>query len=293
MNTQDESHENARDERPATGRRPEDAGEQRPWALVTGASAGIGEEFARQLAGKGYALALVARREDRLKALAEALERDHGTRCHVIAADLADPTAPERISAELADRGIDVEFLVNNAGYGVPGKLVAVPWSTHADFLQVMVTAVCDLSWRLMPGMIEHGRGYIVNVASVAGLTPSTAGHTLYGASKAFLIKFSEALAEEGAPHGVNVSALCPGFTYSEFHDVTGTRDQVKQLPSYLWLQADDVVSAGIDAVLRDKPRVIEVPGGIYKFIVWLNGAIPGLGRFLANRNAHRFRKTD
>ena len=93
---------------------------------------------------------------------------------------------------------------------------------------------VCELSWRLMPGMIERGRGYIINVASVAGLTPSTAGHTLYGASKAFLVKFSEALAAEGAPHGVNVSALCPGFTYSEFHDVTGTRDQVKELPGYL-----------------------------------------------------------
>lgn len=211
----------------------------------------------------------------------------------MIAADLSDPAAATRISDELAAEGIVVEFLVNNAGYGVPGKYDAVPWSTHADFLQVMVTAVCELSWQLMPAMIDRGRGYVVNVASVAGLTPSSAGHTLYGASKAFLVRFSEALAAEGAPHGVHVSALCPGFTYSGFHDVTGTRDQVKQLPGYLWLKAEDVVSAGIDAVLRDKPRVVEVPGGIYKFIVWLNGALPGLGRYLTNRNAHRFRKTD
>lgn len=267
--------------------------ETRPWALVTGASAGIGKEFARQLAGRGYALVLVARREDRLRDLADALTGEYGTRCHVLPADLSDPAASAAIAEDLEANGIEVEFLVNNAGYGVPGKLVAVPWDTHDTFLQVMVNAVVELSWRLMPGMIERGRGYIINVASVAGFAPSSAGHTLYGASKAFLIKFSESLAQEGAPHGVRVSALCPGFTYSEFHDVTGTRDQVSQLPSWLWLQAEDVVADGIDAVTRDKPRVVAVPGGVWKFIVWLSGAVPGLGRWLANRNAHRFRKLD
>ncbi|MEM1410797.1 MAG: SDR family oxidoreductase [Pseudomonadota bacterium] len=266
---------------------------RRPWALVTGASAGIGKEFARQLAGKGYALVLVARREDRLRELAQTLEQEHGTACHVVAADLSDPAASETIVTALDAAGIEIEFLVNNAGYGVPGKLVAVPLDTHDTFMQVMVNAVIELCWRLMPGMIERERGFIINVASVAGIAPSSAGHTLYGASKAFLIKFSESLAAEGAPHGVHVSALCPGFTYSEFHDVTGTRDQVNQLPSWLWLQAEDVVRDGIDAVTREKPRVVEVPGGIWKFIVWLSGAAPGFGRWLANRNAHRFRKMD
>jgi short-subunit dehydrogenase len=265
----------------------------RPWALVTGASAGIGQEFCRQLAARGYSLVLLARREDRLRTLAEELASTYGTASLVITADLADPDAMEGIMGALKEAGVTVEMLVNNAGYGVPGTLVDVPWSTHQAFLQVMVTAVCELTWRLMPGMIERKGGHIINVASVAGLAPSTAGHTLYGASKAFLIKFSEALAQEGAPHGVKVSALCPGFTYSEFHDVTGTRDRVDQLPGYLWLQADEVVSQGLDAVLSDKPQVIAVPGAVYKLLVWISGAFPGLGRWLANRNAHKFRDAD
>jgi short-subunit dehydrogenase len=260
---------------------------------VTGASAGIGEAFCRQLAARGYRLVLVARREDRLRALANQLEEAHGTECRVEVADLGEPSAGAQLAERLAADGVGIEFLVNNAGYGVPGKLVSVPWDDHARFLQVMVTAVCDLAWRFMPGMIERGRGYIINVASVAGLTPGTAGHTLYGASKAFLVRFSESLASEGEPHGVRVSALCPGFTYSEFHDVTGTRDQVSSLPSWLWLDADDVVADGIDAVLRDSPRVVTVPGGVYKVLVWVSNAIPALGRYLANSNAHRFRKSD
>ncbi len=272
---------------------PPSSGHDRPWALVTGASAGIGREFCRQLAARGYSLVLLARREDRLRSLAEELASAHGTTCQVVTVDLADPEACDAIMEALDEAGVSVEMLVNNAGYGVPGRLVDVPWATHQAFLQVMVTAVCELTWRLMPGMMERKRGTIVNVASVAGLVPSTVGHTLYGASKAFLIKFSEALAQEGAPHGVRVSALCPGFTYSEFHDVTGTRNRVNQLPGYLWLNAEDVVADGLDAVLRDNPRVITVPGGVYKLLVWISGAFPGLGRWLANRNAHKFRDAD
>lgn len=266
---------------------------QRPWALVTGASSGIGEEFCRQLAARGYRLVLLARREDRLRTLAERLRASHGTECRIEVADLADPAAGARLAERLERDDVPIDFLVNNAGYGLPGKLVSVSWEAHERFLQVMVTAVCDLAWRFMPGMVARGRGCIVNVASVAGLTSGTAGHTLYGASKAFLVRFSESLAEEGAPHGVRVSALCPGFTYSEFHDVTGTRDQVSRLPAWLWLDAEDVVADGIDAVLGNRPRVVTVPGAVYKTLVWVSGAVPPLGRWLANRNAHRFRKTD
>lgn len=266
-------------------------GQERPWALVTGASAGIGAEFCRQLAARGYALVLVARREARLQALATELADAFGTQSLVITADLAEPSACGDICQRLDESNIAIEFLVNNAGYGVPGKLTAVPWETHADFMRVMVDSVCELCWRLCPQMQARGRGFIINVASVAGLVPSTAGHTLYGASKAFLVRFSEALAAEGAADGIRVSALCPGFTYSEFHDVTGTREQVSQMPGWLWLQAPDVVRYGIEAVLRDKPRVVAVPGRIYRFLVWLNGAVPALGRWIGERNAHRFRK--
>lgn len=261
-----------------------------PWALVTGASAGLGLAFSRQLAASGYHLVLVARRADRLHTLASELKQAHGTACLVVAADLSRTEAPAEIHARVQREDILVEFLVNNAGYGVPGRLVDVDWPVHRDFLQVMVTAVTDLAWRFLPDMQAAGRGHIINVASVAGLVPGTEAHTLYAASKAYVIKFSESLALEAAHHGVKVSALCPGFTYTEFHDVTGTREKVSQMPGYLWLQADDVVRYGIEAVTRDKPRVIAVPGAVYRFITWLVRTFPSLGHAILRRRTGEFR---
>lgn len=263
------------------------------WALVTGASAGIGEEFCRQLAARNYHLVLVARRADRLHALASELQHAHGTACLVIPADLSEPGAPAAIAARLNKEDIFVEFLVNNAGYGVPGRFTEVDWSTHTDFMQVMVNVVCELTWRLLPDMQARKRGHVINVASVAGLVPGSEGHTLYGASKAFLIKFSESLALENAFHKVRVSALCPGFTYSEFHDVSGTRDRVSRLPGVMWLQGEAVVRYGIESVLREKPRVVAVTGWFYKLLVWLNGAVPGFGLWMTRRMSRRFRNLD
>ncbi len=269
---------------------PNPAPKAERWALVTGASAGIGTAFCRALAARGFNLVLVARREDRLRALADELQAHHGVRCLVLPADLADPGAPAAIDDALTKADIDIECLVNNAGYGVPGRLVEVDWKTHAAFLQVMVTAVCELCHRLMPGMIERGHGQVINVASVAGHMPGTEGHTLYAASKAFLVKLSESLALEGKKHGVRVSALCPGFTYSEFHDITGTRDRVSKMPGYMWLQADDVAEYGLDAVLGPKHRTVAIPGRVYRALVWINGAWPWLGRQMNQRSSHRFR---
>lgn len=262
------------------------------WALVTGASAGIGMEFARQLAAQGYQLVLVARRLPRLETLAAELGEQHGVACRTMALDLADPQAGEQLMQQLDGWGIEPEFLVNNAGYGVPGSLVSVDWPTHQAFLQVMVNAVCELSWRLMPAMQRRRRGFIINVASVAGLAPAPAGHTLYGASKAFLVRFSESLAGEGAPDNVRVIALCPGFTYSEFHDVTGTREQVSQMPDYMWLSSEEVVSYGLAAVQGQGSEVIAVPGRFYRTVLRLNGIWPGLGRRMANKLSSKFRKT-
>ncbi len=174
-------------------------------ALITGASSGIGEAFADAFAASGFDLVITARREDRLRALAARLEQQHGRRVHVIPADLADPGAVERLCGEIAARGIAVDALVNNAGFGVPGAYVKSTWPQHDLFLQVMVVAVAELTHRLLPGMIERRYGRIVNVASLAGLVPPTAGHTLYAASKAFLIRFSEALAQEVEHQGVHV----------------------------------------------------------------------------------------
>ena len=260
-------------------------------ALVTGASSGIGKAFAELLARKGYAVVLTARRGDRLDALAGELKQKYGVTTHTIVADLAQPDASTQIARELAARKIAIDVLVNNAGYGVPGSYVNVPWGDHERFMQVMVTAVLDLTYRLLPGMIERGWGRIINIASVAGMVPAPAGHTLYGASKAFVIRLSEALAAENETKGVNVTAVCPGFTWSEFHDVTGTRDKMNNMPGLLWLKADDVAREGYDAVMKGRPVVVN--GRIYRLLVWLNGALPrSLARLVSGAAGRRYRKT-
>ncbi len=260
-------------------------------ALVTGASSGIGKAYAELLAAKGYALVLTARRRERLDELAAALRQRHGIDAHIIAADLADPDAPAMIAGELQQRHLTIDLLVNNAGYGVPGSYVNVTWADHAKFMQVMVTAVLDLTYRLLPGMIERGWGRVINIASVAGMVPAPAGHTLYGASKAFVIRFSEALAAENMDKGINVTAVCPGFTLSEFHDVTGTRDRMNNMPGFLWLSAADVAREGYDAVMRGTPVVVN--GWIYGFLVWLTGALPrALSGWVSGSAGRRYRKT-
>jgi short-subunit dehydrogenase len=259
-------------------------------ALVTGASSGIGKAFAELLAQKGYAVVLTARRGDRLDALASELKQKYGVTTHTIVADLSEQNASQHIELELASRGLKIDLLVNNAGYGVPGSYVNVSWPDHEKFMQVMVTAVLDLTYRLLPGMIERGWGRIINIASVAGMVPSPAGHTLYGASKAFLIRLSEALAAENMSNGVNVTAVCPGFTWSEFHDVTGTRDKMNNMPNFLWLKADDVAREGYDAVMKGHSVVVN--GGVYRFLVWLNGALPrSLARWVSGAAGRRYRK--
>jgi short-subunit dehydrogenase len=264
----------------------------RPVALVTGASAGIGRAFAIELAARGHDLVLTARRRERLDQLAAELHKTHGARSHVVALDLADPAAPAALAASVADAGMAVDVLVNNAGYGVPGSLVSQPWPIHRDFIQVMMTAPVELCWRFLPGMRERKRGTIINVASLAGLLPGSAGHTLYGAAKAFLIRFSQSLAFENGALGIKVLALCPGFTYSEFHDVTGTRPKVSQLPKWMWMSAEDVVREGLDAVARG--RVVHVTGRPNRLIKALVESLPDrAAEALMRRQSRRFRAAD
>lgn len=260
-------------------------------ALVTGASAGIGQAFAELLASKGYGVVLIARRADRLETLASRLRDRHGIAAHVIVADLADPSTPAQIAETLQARGLNIDFLINNAGYGVAGSYVNVSWQEHQRFLQVMVTAVCDLTYRLLPAMRERGWGRVINLASVAGMVPAPAGHTLYAASKAFVIRFSESLSAENTARGVHVTAVSPGFTYSEFHDVLGTREKMKGIPTALWLQADRVAREGYDAVMNGYPVVIN--GRAYRALVWLAAALPkGIVRWASGASGRRYRKT-
>ena len=237
----------------------------RPTSLITGASAGIGAAFARELASRGHDLVLTARRADRLETLAAELRDKFSCAVTVLPFDLADSATPQKLMAALDARGLKVDWLINNAGYGVPGALVDNPWNTHADSLQVLLTAPTELSRYLLPGMRERGYGRIINVASLAGFLPGTSGHTLYAATKSYLTKFSQSLALENKSAGVNVCALCPGFTFSEFHDVTGTREKMNKLPGFMWLSAEEVVRQGIDAVERGD--AVHVTGTLNRFI--------------------------
>jgi uncharacterized protein len=260
-------------------------------ALITGASSGIGEAFAEVFAARGFDLVLTARREDRLRALAARLSASHGCRVHVVAADMADATAPAGIAGQLEASGLRIDVLVNNAGYGLPGTYLTVPWEAHAAMLQVMVTGPVELTHRLLPGMIARRYGRIINVASLAALVPAPAGHTLYAPAKALVVRFSEALAQEVRPFGVHVTALCPGFTVSEFHDRAGTRDRVRRLPRWMWMDAGTVAQQGYDAVMDGVP--IRITGGVNRaiaaFVKYLPySVITAIGR----RAARLYRRT-
>jgi len=267
-----------------------DTATRRGYALVTGASSGIGAAIAREYARRGTPLVLSARRIDRLHALADELRLQVGV--EVIQADLSDPAAPQRLFDETVARGLSISHLVNNAGYGVPGRYLSTSWEAHSDFLQVMVTAVAELTWRFLPAMEAAGHGRILNVASLAGLAPASAGHTLYGAAKSFAIRFSESLAQETRARGVHVTALCPGFTFSEFHDANGMRERVSRLPKWLWLDAPTVARMGVDAVERGDLRL--VTGRANRLIAALAKYLPdAAARALVAGRSRHFRDTD
>jgi short-subunit dehydrogenase len=266
---------------------------QRRVCLITGASAGIGAEFARQYAALGWDLVLAARREDRLMQIACEVKSAHGIEALVRPCDLADPAAPARLVRDLDAHAIRVDALVNNAGYGLPGTFFSTRWQEQEAFLQVLLKAPVELTHALLPGMAARRFGRIINVASLAGYTAGSAGHTLYGPVKAALIKFSESIAAECRALGhadIRCTALCPGFTWSEFHDINGTREATKQMPEWMWMQAAPVVKAGIDAVNRGQPVV--VPGAVNKLIATLTRILPEpAGRGLVSAQSARYRK--
>ena len=260
-------------------------------ALVTGASSGIGAALAQVYASHGYDLALTARRADRLHNLADDVRLRHGVESLVIPADLSEPESPAKVLSEIEANGRVVDALVNNAGYGLPGAYASTEWEDQRRLLQVLVTAVCEFAHRVLPGMLERRFGRIVNVASLAGLTPGAPGQTLYGPAKALVVRFSQGLHLETQGTGVHVSALCPGLTYSEFHDVTGSRAQVTEAaPTWMWLGADEVAQAGYEAAEANRP--ICVTGAPNKAIAALAKLIPDeWGMALIANQAGRFRR--
>lgn len=267
---------------------------QRRLVLITGASSGIGAEFARQYAALGWDVALTARRTERMEALAETLRTDHAIKTYIIARDLSKVNAPDKIIDAITAEGRHIDALVNNAGYGLPGTFFNTEWRDQAAFLQVLYGAPIALTHKLLPGMATRGYGRIINVASLAGYVPGSAGHTLYGSVKAGLIKFSESVNAEARAggHNIHCTALCPGFTWSEFHDVTGTREETDKMPKWMWMQAAPVVSAGLKAVNKGQPVI--VPGLFNKFVATLTRILPEpLSRKLVSGQARRFRKVE
>ncbi|MGZ3273600.1 MAG: SDR family NAD(P)-dependent oxidoreductase [Caulobacteraceae bacterium] len=258
--------------------------------LVTGASAGIGEAFARLYARNGHDLVLTARRTSRLERLAEELRELHDIDVQIVPVDLAEPGAVDRILAAIEARGHEVDVLVNNAGYGLPGSYADTTWSDQQAFLQVLLIAVCEMTHKLLPGMLSRGYGRILNIASVAGLIPGMPNATLYGATKAFLVRFSQALHVETLGTGVHVTALCPGFTWSEFHDVNGTREETNRIPKWMWLDADTVAEQGWRAV--EAGRAVQITGGPNKLIVAICAVVPDAWMLgFVGRKARRFRR--
>lgn len=245
--------------------------------LITGASAGIGAALARVFAAEGWDLILTARREGPLQVLADELIR-LGSVATVIPEDLADPAAPRRLFEAITQRGLAVDGLVNNAGFSRTAGFLNTDPEAHAAMIRVMLAAPVELARLFAPDMVARGYGRILNVASLAGQMPATGGDTLYGPIKSFLIKASQGLHLELRGTGVHVTALCPGYTLTEFHDVNGTRDEVSSAyPAWMWQTAQHVARVGYDAVQANRPKV--TPGV-------MNNVLAGLAKHLPDRIA-------
>jgi short-subunit dehydrogenase len=255
-----------------------------PTALITGATAGIGAAFARRLAADGFDLVLLARDTARLERTAGELRAEHGVTAEVLTADLATEdgiAAAERRVAE------GVDLLVNNAGFGQRDKFLKTPLSAELDMLKVHCETVLRLTYAALPGMVERGRGGVINVASVAAFF----ARGTYSASKAWVVNFSESVQQDIAGEGtgrVHVMALCPGWVHTEFHQ--RSHMDKSAVPDFMWLEADDLVAAAV----RDFRRgvAVSVPDVRYKALVGLSRLIPrGLAARISTRTGRRYDK--
>jgi short-subunit dehydrogenase len=229
-------------------------------ALITGATAGIGAAFARRLAADGHNLVLVARDMERLQDHATELHDRHGIEAEVLSADLSTDRGIEAVEKRLSDPKRPVDLLVNNAGFANKGPFLDVPMADELVMVKVHIEAVLRLTSAAVVGMKRRGRGAVVNVASVAAFVP----RGTYGASKAWVVQFSQGLARELVRSGVRVMALCPGFVRTEFHERAGLGTQ--RIPEWMWLDADKLVTAALADLARGK--AVSIPDPRYKALM-------------------------
>lgn len=249
-------------------KRSKKAGIHHKLALVTGASAGIGEAFAERLAADGYDLLLVARAQDRLDAIAERLEQKHGVSARVLAADLTDHE--QRAEVESALREATPDLLVNNAGFGTVGRFAESDAAAEEREVMLNVVALSQLTRAVLPGMIARRSGSVINVSSMAAFQAAPYNAT-YAATKAFVNSFTESLAEELADTGIVVQALCPGFTRTEFQERAGIN--VTGIPDMAWMSAADVVDASLAGLARGE--LVCIPGFSNRALTTLTAFLP------------------
>jgi len=250
-------------------------------ALITGASAGLGAEFARQLAASGKNLVLVARRREPMERLAAELQEAHGVDIAILTADMADPDVPAWLLAETQALGLQVDYLVNNAGSEGPDLIRTRSWPRNDAYLRLMMTSVAAMCHEFIPGMLERGFGRVLNVASVAGRMTVGADYS-YGPTKAYLIALSKALSSAFRLQGVYVMALCPGLTHTEFHESEKLTAMKQATPGFIWYDADVVIREGLEALESGKDEYTS--GRLYRILVpvlrqrWTRGILTFFG---------------
>jgi short-subunit dehydrogenase len=251
-------------------------------ALITGSTAGIGAAFARRLAADGHDLVLVARDTKRLREQATDLHDRHGVEVEVLTADLAADDGIEAVANRLRARKKPVDLLVNNAGFGNKGRFLEVPMADELRMLKVHCEAVLRLTAAAVEQMRERGRGGVVNVASVAAFVP----RGTYGASKAWVVQFTQGAARDLAGSGVRLMALCPGFVRTEFHQRAGMRTD--NIPNWMWLDADKLVAAALADLARG--RTLSIPDPRYKALMGLVKVTPrGLLGGITSRTGRKY----
>ena len=241
-------------------------GLQGKWGLVTGASSGLGVDFARRLAARGCNLILVARREERLKDVQEEIEDEYGVDARIIPMDLARDDAPRELLDEVQSEGLQVDVLINNAGFGMHGSFVEGDWDRYRAMIKLNVQTLVGLTRLVLDGMQERGFGYVMLVASNGAFQP-TPEYALYGATKSLVRSLGEALNYELRHSPVSCTVVSPGPTRTEFHDVAGQDRQGNLYIRLLLMESERVTEIGVRSMLRGKPSV--VPGFLNKIFAW------------------------